>query len=142
MIKEDSGQISLEYILIFTISLIVLMLFTLPLAEESIENTMDVSDSLNAKYEISKISHAIKEVYGEGQGAMHSITVDSNKKIKITITDNYVYCNLKLKSNSNKPIKEYANSKIKKTSITLNKGENTLIVEWPIGSENMIIYMQ
>ena len=67
MIKESSGQISLEYILIFAISLMVLMLFTLPLAEESIKDTADVSDSLNAKYELSKISQAVNEVYWEGQ---------------------------------------------------------------------------
>ena len=140
MMGEDAGQASLEYILIFAISLMILMLFTLPLAEESIKNTMDVSDSLNARSEISKVSQVIKEVYGEGQGSKHSVNMNINKKIKITITNNHVVCNLKLKSNSNKQIKEYANSNIRKTSIALNKGENTLIVEWPVDSENMIIY--
>ncbi len=140
MIKEDSAQVSLEYILIFAISLMVLMLFTLPLAEESIRDTVDVSDSLNTKSEMSKISQAIKEVYGEGQGSRHTADVNFNKKTKVTITDNYVSCNLKLKDNSNKQIMEHINSKIKKTSITLDKGENRLIVEWPMNSKNMIIY--
>lgn len=140
MIREDKGQVSLEYLLIFAISLMILMIFTLPLTQQAIENTIDVSDSLNAKSELSKISMAIKEVYGEGQGSMHSVNLDSNIKLKITITDKYAYCNLKLKSKDNKGIKEYYNSNIKKTSITLDKGANTIIVEWPINSENMIIY--
>ena len=76
MIKESSGQVSLEYILIFAISLMILMFFTLPLAEESIKDTVDVSDSLNAKYELSKISQTVKEVYGEGQGSRHTVDVN------------------------------------------------------------------
>ncbi|WP_405267268.1 class III signal peptide-containing protein [Methanobrevibacter sp.] len=140
MIKENSGQVSLEYLLIFSISLMILMIFTLPLAEEAIESTMDISDSLNARSEMSKISQAVKEVYGEGQGSKHSINVNLNKKIKITVTDNHVSCNLNLKSSSNKQINEYFNSNIKKTSLTLNKGPNTLIVEWPMNSKNMVIY--
>lgn len=142
MMKENSAQVSLEYILIFAISLMVLMLFTLPLAEESIRDTVDVSDSLNAKYELSKISQAVKEVYGEGQGSRHSFDVNFNKKTKITVTSDYVSCNLKLKDNSNKQIRECFNSKIKKTSITLDKGENRLTVEWPMDSRNMIIYKE
>lgn len=140
MIREDKGQVSLEYLLIFAISLMILMIFTLPLTQQAIENTIDVSNSLNAKSELSKISLAIKEVYGEGQGSMHTVNLDSNIKLKITITDKYAYCNLKLKSKDSKQIKEYSNSNIKKTSITLDKGANTIIVEWPINSENMIIY--
>ena len=140
MIGEDKGQVSLEYLLIFAVSLIFLMVFTLPLTQQAIENTMDISDSLNAKSELSKISIAIKEVYGEGQGSKHTVDLNSNNKIKIAITDKYVYCNLKLKSKETKQIKEYFNSNVEKTSITLDKGANTLIVEWPINSENMIIY--
>ena len=140
MIREESAQVSLEYMLIFAISLIVLMVFTLPLAEQSIEMTFDVSDSLNVKSDISRISQAIKEVYGEGQESMHTVNVNSNKKIKITITNSYVSCNLKLKNNDNKQIRQYVNSNIKKTSVTLHKGENLLVVQWPRNSENIIVY--
>lgn len=140
MIGEESAQVSLEYLLIFTVSLIVLMVFTLPLAEQSVEMALDVSDSLNVKSDISRISQAISEVYGEGQGSMHTVGISSNKKIKITITNSYVSCNLKLKNNKNKQIKQYISSNIKKTSITLHKGDNALVVQWPMGSENIIVY--
>ena len=142
MKKESRGQVSLEYILIFTISLIILMVFTLPLSEESVSNTLDVSDSLNVKYGMSKVAQAIKEVYGEGQGSKQTISMDSPKNIKVTVGNNYVSCKLKLKSNQYKEIKEYYSSNLKKTSINLEKGENTIIVEWPVGSDNMIIHKQ
>ena len=140
MISEDRGQISLEYLLIFAVSLLILMIFTLPLSEMSIENTMDVSDSLNAKSDLSKISQVIEQVYGEGQGSKHTIDISSNRNIKITITDSRAYCDLKLKDNHNKQIIQYYNSNIEKTSLYLDEGENTLVVEWPINSQNMLIY--
>ena len=42
MIKDNKGQISLEYLLIFAVSLIILIVFTLPLLQLGLENTMDV----------------------------------------------------------------------------------------------------
>lgn len=75
MIREDVGQISLEYMLIFTISLIILIVFTLPLAELTIKDTFDISDTLNTKNDVSKIAQAIKRVYGEGQGSKQVIHI-------------------------------------------------------------------
>ena len=138
--NDDRAQISLEYLLIFAVSLIILLVFTLPLAEESIKNTIDVSDSLNAKYDISKIAQAIREVYGEGQGSKRTLDLDSDRKISISVSDNYISCSLKLKGGSNKLIKESFTSNLNKNSITLNKGRNVIIVEWPVGSGNMLIY--
>ncbi len=139
---ENRGQVSLEYLLIFTISLIILMVFTLPLSEQSIESTLDVSDSLNIKYGLSKVSNAIKEVYGEGQGSKQTVNLDSAKRIKVSIASSYISCKLKLKDNHYKEIRESFNSNLERTSITLDKGENIIIVEWPVGSDNMIIHKQ
>lgn len=116
------------------------MIFTLPLADDSIKNTVDVSDSLNARYCMSNIAQAIKEVYGEGQGSKRTLDIDSDKQIRVSVSDSYISCSVKLKSNSNKQIKESFKSNLKKTSITLNEGKNAIIVEWPVGSENMLIY--
>ena len=140
--SDDRAQISMEYLLIFAVSLIILMVFTLPLAEESIKNTIDVSDSLNAKYAVSKIAQAIREVYGEGQGSKRTIDLDLERKITISVSDIHISCSIKLKGGSNKQIRESFKSTLKKNSITLNKGRNVVAVEWPIGSGNMIIYTQ
>lgn len=140
MSKECGSRISLEYMLIFSVSLIILIVFTLPLAENSIRNTLDVFNSLNGKSDLSKIANAIKQVYGEGQGSRQTIKIENNKKLKINIVNSHVSTSFKLKSNSKKDIKEYVMSNIRKTTISLNKGENILIVEWFINSKNMLIY--
>ncbi|WP_432645389.1 class III signal peptide-containing protein [Methanobrevibacter sp.] len=140
MIKENGGQISLEYMMIFTISLIILIVFTLPLAENSIKDTLDISDSLNVKSDLSKISNAIRQVYGEGQGSKQTIKIESKNRIKINIEDSYISTSFKLKSNSKKDIKNYVTSNIQKTSISLDDRENIIVVDWPMNSKNMLIY--
>lgn len=137
---DSSGQVSFEYLMIFTISLIILIVFTLPLAETAIKDTLDVSDSMNAKSDMSKLAHCIKTVYGQGQGSRQQVTLHESKKIKVSVANNYVSCSVKLKDKTNKNIREYYKSTLKKTSITLTKGENNIIVEWPVGSKNMVIY--
>lgn len=137
---DSKGQISLEYLLIVTISLILLIVFTLPLTETAITNTLDVSDTLNMKADISKVTHTISEVYGQGQGAKQSINIQSPQATKLNIGGSYLTCNVKLKDGSNKQIRLNYKSNLEKTSIPISKGSNMITVEWPVGSENMIIY--
>ena len=91
MIKEDKGQVSLEYLLIFAVSIILLIAFTLPLAEIGLEKTLDVSNTMNAKGELSKLSNAVSQVYGEGQGSKQTIYMDLDKSINVKITNSYLY---------------------------------------------------
>ena len=137
---DSKGQVSLEYLLILTISMILLLIFTLPLTELTIQSTLDVSDSMNMKSDLSKLSQAIKTVYGQGQGSKQSIDIATKQSVNLNINKNYVSCNLKLKDGSSKTVKETYNSNLKKTSIPLSKGTNTILVEWPVGSYNMRIY--
>lgn len=66
MLKENNGQISVEYLFIFAIALILLTVFTLPLANLAIEKTTDISDTINVKSQLYKIADGINQVYGEG----------------------------------------------------------------------------
>ena len=140
MVKDNSGQVSLEYILIFVVSLIILIVFTMPLAEKSVENTLDVSDAIDAKSNMAKIAQAVMQVYGEGQGSRHSVSIISKKPIKIDIDDRHVSSNIKLNDGTYKLIKISCNSNLAKSSLYLSKGENTVVAEWPRGSEKMEIY--
>lgn len=137
---DDKGQVSLEYLLIFAVSLIVLIAFTLPLLEGSMSNTFDVSDSLNVKSDLSKLSYAIKQVYGQGQGSRITVDLDINRPVKINIANNYVSSKIKLNNNQYKEIKIPVKSKLKNNSFKLSNGKNTFVIEWPVESENMIIY--
>ena len=137
---DDRGQVALEYLLIFAISMILLIVFTLPLAEKSVENTLDVSDALEAKSNLARIAQAVMEVYGQGQASRQSVDVISKQPIKVNVNENHVSSNLKLKDGTSKLVEVDCNSNIEKTSISLGKGKNTIVVEWPEGSENMEIY--
>ena len=48
--------------------------------------------------------------------------------------------NRKNKDSKTKEFKLYHNSNLNSGSLFLDKGENKIIVEWPINSEHMIIY--
>ena len=138
----DRGQVSLEYMLIFAISLILLAVFTLPLTERTIENTLDVSDTLDVKSDLSKISLAVKEVYGQGQGSKQTIHIVSSKDLQVNVADNYISCTLKLNDGQTKTEKMYFKSTLEKSSIYLKKGENSIVVEWPENCENMQIFVR
>ncbi len=140
MIKDTKGQISLEYLLIFAVSLILLIAFTLPLLEFGLENTMDLSNSLNAKSELSKLSNSISQVYGEGQGSRQTIYLTLNKPVEIKITSSYISAVVKLSDGKNKQLKLNHNSNLNSGSLFLDKGENKIIVEWPVGSEKMSVF--
>lgn len=137
---DDKGQVSLEYLLIFAITFIILIVFTLPLLEESMKNTFDVSDSLKTKSDLSRLSQAIKQVYGQGQGSRITMDLDINSPVKIDVSNNYVSAKIKLKNNQYKEIKVPVKSKLKTSSFKLSKGKNTFVIEWPVGSEYMAIY--
>ncbi|WP_462315208.1 class III signal peptide-containing protein [Methanobrevibacter sp.] len=139
---DDRGQVSLEYMLIFAISLILLAVFTLPLTERTIENTLDVSDTLDVKSDLSKISLAVKEVYGQGQGSKQTIHIVSSKDLQVNVADNYISCTLKLNDGQSKTEKMYFKSTLEKSSIYLKKGENSIVVEWPENCENMQIFVR
>ena len=139
---DDRGQVSLEYMLIFAISLILLAVFTLPLTERTIENTLDVSDTLDVKSDLSKMSLAVKEVYGQGQGSKQTIHIVSSKDLQVNVADNYISCTLKLNDGKSKTEKMYFKSTLEKSSIYLKKGENSIVVEWPENCENMQIFVR
>ena len=140
MLKDNKGQVSLEYILIFSVSLILLVVFTLPLVENSVENTLDVSDTIDVKSDLSEIARGVASVYGQGQGSRERIDINSPRDIHLTVTGSYVSCSLKLKDSSAKQVKVSYTSTLEKTNLYISKGDNSVIVEWPQESENMRIY--
>lgn len=140
MIMDDRGQISLEYLLIFAVSLIILIAFTLPLVETALENTLDVSDSLNAKNELSKLSNTISQVYAEGHGSKQTIYLSLNREINVKISNSYLSGSHVMHDGNIKEIRLIYNSNLNSGSLFLEKGENKIIVEWPVGQDKMIIY--
>ncbi len=142
MIKDNGGQISLEYLLIFSVSFIILIVFTLPLLEESMNDTFDVSDSIKTKSDLSKIANAIRQVYGEGQGSKKTVILDIDNPYKINVDGGHVSSKIKLKNNQYKIINVNVKSNLETTSFKVSKGERIFIIEWPENSQNMIINLK
>nr|WP_295000004.1 class III signal peptide-containing protein [uncultured Methanobrevibacter sp.] len=138
---DDKGQVALEYMLIFAVSLILLIVFTLPLSETTIQNTLDVSDTLNAKSDLSKIAQAVSQVYGQGQGSKQSVHIVSSDDIDVNVNQNYISSTLKLNDGSKKVEKINFKSTLEKSNVHLRKGENSITVDWPESSQNMRIYV-
>ncbi len=137
---DSKGQISLEYLMIFAVSLILLIAFTLPLSEIAIQDTLDVSNSLNAKSELSKLSNAINQVYSEGHGSKQTLYLDMDNSLTVKIANSYLSASVRLHDGSYKQLKIYYNSNLDSGSLFLDKGMNRIIVEWPINEENMQLY--
>ena len=112
----------------------------MPLVDQSMEIAFDVSDCIKIKDDLSKISLSINSVYGEGQGAKQTVHINSLKSYKVNVGGNYLSCNLKLKNDKNKLIKVSCTSNLKSSSIYIKKGENSVVIEWPENSEDMLIY--
>lgn len=140
MIEDNGGQVSFEYLLIFSISLIILIVFTMPLVNQTMATTFDVSESLDVKDDLSKIALSINSVYGEGQGSKQTVSIHAVKPFRVNVAGSYLSCNLKLKDNRDKLIKVPCRSTLEPSSIYFDKGENSVVVEWPVGSENMLIH--
>lgn len=138
---DDKGQVALEYMLIFAVSLILLIVFTLPLSETTIQNTLDLSDTLNAKSDLSKIAQAVSQVYGQGQGSKQSVHIVSSDDIDVNVNQNYISSTLKLNDGSKKVEKINFKSTLEKSNVHLRKGENSITVDWPESSQNMRIYV-
>lgn len=140
MFKENYGQISVEYLFIFAIALIILTIFTLPLANLAIEKTTDVSDSINVKSQLYKIASGINQVYSEGQGAKQVINLELDKRVNVNIYKNHLSAKVVFGDKSSKLIKADHECEVISGILSLDKGKNTVVIEWPTGSKNIIIY--
>lgn len=140
MIEDNKGQVSMEYLLIFAISLIILIAFTLPIANFGLEKTFDVFNVLDTKAELSKLSNAISQVYSEGQGSKQIVFLTVDNPVNVKVLNSYISASITLNDGKIKTLKLNHNSNLDSGRIFLDKGENKIIIEWPIGKENMVIY--
>ncbi|MCC7553205.1 MAG: hypothetical protein KO202_01750 [Methanobacteriaceae archaeon] len=127
---NEKGQLSLEFLLIFSLFLIFLITFTLPLTEESIKNNIEIEDAITTKYEILKLVDAINNLYNQGEGSKKTIFINLNKDTFVDIKDGT------LKYNN----KEFTLNNNISESLYLKKGLNKITVSFPVNSETIELY--
>ncbi len=140
MFRENQGQIAVEYLLIFAVSIMILIVFTLPLADLAINKTTDVSDALNVKSQLTKLASGINQVYGQGQGAKQTITLDLDQNVNINIYTHSISAKVIFNDKSSKLIKVSHDSDCISGILKLNKGKNTIVVEWPENQDRIAVY--
>ena len=137
--KDNNGQVSLEFLMLFSIFLLFLITFTLPLTETSIKNNLELEEAISIKYELSKLANGITQIYNQGQGSKKTIILDLKHPISITINNNSIWTRFFTSDLNYKYIKfDILYNGVSKT-LTFDKGINKIIISWPINSEGMII---
>lgn len=137
--NESRGQMSVEVLFLFAISMIVLIAFTIPIGQMAIENTLDVADALNAQSEINKLANGIDYVCSQGAGAKRVETVESNRDLSVIIKPKSVSAQLQLHDGKTKKVSQSHNSDNSLSSLKLDKGVNRILISWNEGSENIIV---
>ena len=140
MILDNKGQLSLEYLLIFSISLILLIVFTLPLVSLASETILDSTDVVLIKNDMNKIATGINQVYNEGEYSKRTVYIDVKEDIQLNINDNKITTDIHLRDNLIKHLEvSHLNSDLN-ILLNLYKGVNKIVIEWPENSTKIIVY--
>ena len=130
---NSKGQIvSVEYILIIALLFFILVYVMTPMIGKSIDASMDISKVSDAKVAAQEIAHALDVVYSNGPGAKRTVTVYVPDTTNLTVSGNNVTLQVTC---SDKPrnVTTFTQYNFPNISLQLNKGWNTVVVEWPIG---------
>ena len=105
---DNMGQVALEYLLIFFVSVIILSAISLPLISESMDNSRDISKSVEAKDTLLSISNSINYVYYAGYGSKRTVGVHIPLNMQLSYryknNNHFIYTSIKLSDNSTKLI--------------------------------------
>lgn len=137
---DDKGQMSLEYILSSMIAILIISLISVPILLTAIDYSNDITDSIDSKYELTKITDAIDFCYASGKGSKRIVYVDFNQN-----------ADMKLSSDGKRGlasvILNLSNDSIEITcpfdydglneNVHLSKGFNKIIVRWDEDSDGI-----
>lgn len=144
LVDEIKGQLSLEYLFIFIISIILIISLILPLIGTGFDYTSDVTNSYQIKAELSQLANGINYVYASGSGSKRTILVNMPEDIELNIysqnNKGFIQAEIILSDNNTKEIIV----ETKKTNINSNlflyKGFNKVVIQWSDNSSNIDIY--
>ncbi len=139
MIGEDSGQMSVEVLFLFAISIMVLLIFTIPIAQLAIATTLDVSNTINAEGELKRLANGIDKVYSEGMGAQKIETLEFNSDISVMVKSKVMSSEVRLHDGKTKGLSQTVKADNLYSNLKLNKGTNKVLIVWSEDSKNIVI---
>ncbi|AXV39310.1 hypothetical protein [Methanobacterium sp. BAmetb5] len=137
---EEKGQASVEYLLLIVVILIILASVTIPLVSSSVNSTMDISRSSDAKNAIQNIANAVDLVYANGPGAKRTVNVyiPLNLVLQGNNTQN-IGMNVPLSGNETKYVNSDLNYNVTFDNANFNQGWSTVTVNWVVGKKAITI---
>lgn len=136
---DNKGQLSVEILFLFAISLIILIVFTIPLGHLAISSTLDIVNVLNAESEINHLANEIDTVYCQGAGAKRVVSVELNKDLDVFIKSKSLSGFMVLNDGKSKILSENHNAPNVFSNLYLSKGVNRVLIIWEKDSSNIII---
>ncbi|WP_409199361.1 hypothetical protein [Methanobrevibacter sp. DSM 116169] len=137
--NDNKGQLAIEFLMLFSLILLFLITFTLPLTDLTIQNNMDLDKSLSTKHELFKIADSINQVYSQGSGSKKTIILNLKENIIVNINDDKLKADILLSNNKSKKFEIDVNFNGISSDIILNKGKNTIFISWNENSNKMEI---
>lgn len=136
---DNNGQLSVEVLFLFAISLVVLIVFTIPLGHLAISNTLDIVNVLNAEAEINQLANGIDMVHCQGAGAQRIETIELNKDLKVSVKSKYLSGDISLDDGKTKRLSENHKATNIFSNLYLSKGVNKILIIWEKGSSDIIM---
>ncbi len=141
MSKMDvKGQASAEYLLLVLVFLIILGSVTIPLVGNSIDASMDVSDSSDVNVAINSIANAVGVVYANGPGSKRTINIYFPVSGNLDTTGNILNMPVTLSDGTTKQIQAnlpYKTIIVPSTNV-VRKNYNATVT-WPAGTGNIVV---
>lgn len=105
---DCKAQVSLEFLLIFFISLIILSVISIPLTYDTINTVNDIKSSTEVKNTLVELSNNVNIVYSSGYGSKKTISVNVPSKMNIYYKSvnkkHYLYSYVILSDNTKKEV--------------------------------------
>ncbi|MDR3223864.1 MAG: class III signal peptide-containing protein [Methanobrevibacter sp.] len=139
LIKDNKGQLSIEYLLVVLTVILILIAITLPTLEFGVNNSIDMTNILKTKSECVKIADAVNIIYSNGAGSKKTIIVDIPKDTNLNFNSKNVYFDYLLWDGGIKKIYLNCNYNDLTNIIPLHRGVNKIIIEWSIISDKIEI---
>ena len=137
--NDNKGQMSIEVIFLFAISIMILIAFTIPISQIAIENNLDVLNSLNTKLDTSKLANSIDSVYTQGSGAQQVVTIETNNDFNVFIKSKQIYSEITLHDGKLKKFSQNHKADNVISNLKMEKGVNKVLISWPEDSKNIVI---
>lgn len=136
---DNKGQLSVEVLFLFAISIVVLIVFTIPLGHLAISNTLDIVNVLNAEAEINQLANGVDMVYCQGAGAKRVETIELNKDLTVFVKPKYLSGDIVFGDGNIKRISENHKATNVFSNLYLSRGINKVLISWEEDSSNIIM---